>query len=104
MEFRKLLFGLMLFLPFATYAEESLQTEIDRIQFNATWGSYFAVKNTGWGVCNNTQFVQLRGNAEQTDRFISLVLSAHLANRKVKFLGGCTNANGYLDATYLYVY
>ncbi|WP_044735052.1 hypothetical protein [Shewanella algae] len=87
-----------------SFAEESAATEIDQVMFNADYGTIFAYKDSGWGVCNNTKFVQLRGNESHKDKFISLVLSAHMAKKKVKFLGGCTNANGYFDGMYITIY
>lgn len=84
-------------------ADDTAALTIDRVQFNASAGAYFAYRAAGWGVCNNTQFVQLQGLPENRQIFISQVLAAFMAGRTVRFAGGCTNSNGYLDATYIIV-
>jgi len=102
----KLLVVFLLFnlVSLSVWADHSNITEIDRVQFNAESGSYFAFKSDGWGVCDNNQYVQLRGNTSNSDKFASQVLAAFMAGKKVRFSGTCTNANGYLDATYIIVY
>lgn len=85
-------------------AENTVVEKIDRVQFNADSGKYFAYRNAGWGVCDNNPYVVLRGKLENRQIFISQVLAAHMAGKKVRFSGTCTNANGYLDATYIIVY
>ncbi|TDF36595.1 hypothetical protein EYS14_17895 [Alteromonadaceae bacterium M269] len=102
MKYKGLLLSTLLTSFFAS-AVETPVTKIDRVQFNADSGVFFAYKHSGWGVCNNTQFVQLRGAIEQRDRFISQVLAAHLAKADVQFIGSCTNANGYLDSNYFLI-
>lgn len=82
-------------------AEETPNKTIDKVQFDANSGHYYAYNTEGWEVCNNTKHVQLRGSVEYKNIFIGQVLAAHMAQKTVQFSGGCTNSNGYLDATYI---
>ncbi|HMU66754.1 MAG TPA: hypothetical protein PKE57_06405 [Cellvibrionaceae bacterium] len=84
-------------------AVDTTALNIERVQFNASSSAYFAYRSAGWGVCNNTQFVQLQGAPENRQIFSSQVLAAHMAGKTVAFAGSCTNPNGYLDATYIIV-
>lgn len=85
------------------FADNTPYKEIDRVQFNAESGSYFAYSASGWNVCDGTQYVQLHGNTANREIFISQVLAAHIAQKAVRFSGTCTNSNGYLDATYIII-
>lgn len=99
-------YGLLVFLGgmcFDAVAVDTAALNIERVQFNAIASAYFAYRSGGWGVCNNTQFVQLQGAPENRQIFSSQVLAAHMAGKTVVFAGGCTNPNGYLDATYIIV-
>lgn len=91
-------------LSFSAFAVDASAANTDRVQFNAGAGLYFAYRAAGWGVCNNTQFVQLQGSPENKQIFISQVLAAHMAGKKLSFGGHCTNPNGYLDAMYVVVH
>lgn len=94
---------LFVLLSCSVYADDTTYKVIDRLQFNADSGGYYAYNASGWEVCNNTKYVQLRGDSSNKEIFISLVLAAHLGQKQVQFSGGCTNPNGYLDAMYIKV-
>ncbi|TVZ39025.1 hypothetical protein P886_3412 [Alteromonadaceae bacterium 2753L.S.0a.02] len=92
---------IILFSSVEAIAENTPYKTIDRVQFNADSGAYFAYSSTGWEVCNNTKYVQLRGSSTNINMFTSQVLAAHMAQKTVQFSGECTNANGYFDSTYI---
>ncbi|TQV74924.1 hypothetical protein FLL45_08165 [Aliikangiella marina] len=103
MKIKLSVFIVIILISVAVSAASTPYKEIERIQFKADSGTLYIFNSSGWGVCDNSQYVQYTGSQANKDTFLSMVLAAHMAKRKVRFSGTCTEANNYLGTNYVYV-